>query len=328
MFNELEQQTTLPIISEGDTGEDVIILQSELKDLKYYFNSITGSFDDYTKQVLTKFQSAYNLPGNGTMNNETWILLNNLNNNYEPLAILASQPVLRLGSTGPYVNELQTILATLLYYSGAIDGNFGPNTENAVKRFQTNNRLTPDGVVGRDTWGALESLYSPLTICDEDNDQNYITYTIVAGDTLWGLAQRFNTTVDAIKTLNNLTSDTIFVGQQLLIPISNGSTNPPNNFIYTVVNGDTLWRIAQRFNTTVDAIKKLNNLTNDNLSIGQQLLIPTNNQTTITYTVVAGDSLWLLAQRFNTNIDAIKKLNNLTTNNLSIGQQLLIPINS
>ena len=272
MFNELEQQTTLPIISEGDTGEDVIILQSELKDLKYYFNSITGSFDDYTKQVLTKFQSAYNLPGNGTMNNETWILLNNLNNNYEPLAILASQPVLRLGSTGPYVNELQTILATLLYYSGAIDGNFGPNTENAVKRFQTNNRLTPDGVVGRDTWGALESLYSPLTICDEDNDQNYITYTIVAGDTLWGLAQRFNTTVDAIKTLNNLTSD--------------------------------------------------------NLSIGQQLLIPTNNQTTITYTVVAGDSLWLLAQRFNTNIDAIKKLNNLTTNNLSIGQQLLIPINS
>ncbi len=324
--NELLNETELnPTIQMGDTGSAVIILQSKLKDLGYYFASITGSFDNYTKNAVIQFQQDHQLTPSGVVDQETWNVLNSLTASPEIIAEINTRPVLRLGSTGPYVTEVQTVLTSLLYYTGQIDGNFGTSTQNAVKRFQTNNRLTPDGIVGRDTWSALSTLYEPLADCNGETPDDHIVYTVVAGDSLWALARRFNTTVDAIKRLNNLTSDTIFVGQKLLIPRTNGNEPTPDYIIYTVVAGDSLWALARRFNTTVDAIKSLNNLTSNNLSIGQQLKIPTGNQPNITYIVVAGDTLWALARRFNTTVDAIKRLNNLTSDNLSIGQQLLIP---
>lgn len=62
---------------------------------------------------------------------------------------------LRLGSTGPYVELLQSVLRKLNLYFGAIDRIFGLRTQAAVQRFQRNNNLTPDGVVGSNTWNAL-----------------------------------------------------------------------------------------------------------------------------------------------------------------------------
>lgn len=324
--NDFKQENN-PIIKEGDTGDYVIILQDKLKILNYYDSSITGSFDIYTKEAVLKFQQDYGIIPTGIINNETWQALYDATSvAVQPTSLIDERPVLRLGSTGIYVTELQTLLTNLLYYNGPIDGVFGTGTETAVKRLQLNNRLTPDGVVGRDTWSALATLYSPMAICEENgNEGNYITYTVVAGDTLWALARRFNTTVDAIKSLNNLTSDRLSIGQTLLIPKTNGNITPPNYLTYTVIAGDTLWALARRFNTTVNAIKSLNNLTSDQLSIGQQLKIPSGTQNVITYTVVAGDNLWRIALRFNTTVDAIKQLNNLTSDRLSIGQQLRIP---
>lgn len=92
-----------------------------------------------------------------------------------------------------------------------------------------------------------------------------------AGDSLWLIAQRYNTTVDAIKRLNGLTSDLLNIGQILKIP----SSQELPYIVYTVRSGDTLWLLSRRYNTTVDAIKKLNGLTSDILNIGQQLKIPT-----------------------------------------------------
>ena len=107
----------------------------------------------------------------------------------------------------------------------------------------------------------------------------YFNYTVVSGDTLYLLSRRFGTTVDAIKSLNGLTSDALSIGKVLKIPsVSPPITTPPAaNFInYTVRPGDTLYTLATRFGTTVNAIMTLNNLTSSALSIGQVLLIPNN----------------------------------------------------
>lgn len=169
------------------------------------------------------------------------------------------------------------------------------------------------------------------------NDSNVI-YVVTPGDTLWNIAQKFNTTINAIKQLNNLSTDQLVVGQTLLIPSQTDQTTPPSNNTntYQVQAGDSLWSIARKHNTTVDQLRSLNNLSNDNLSIGQILKIPTGNGTTndgstsvpsigTTYTVKSGDSLWNIARSFNTTVDAIMAANNLTSNLLSLGQVLKIP---
>ena len=96
---------------------------------------------------------------------------------------------------------------------------------------------------------------------------------------------------------------------------------------YTVQRGDSLYSIANKLGTTVDALKKANNLTSNLLSIGQVLKVPTpeDEQTGITYTVQRGDNLYSIAREYNTTVNEIKTLNNLSSNLLSVGQTLKIP---
>ena len=130
-----------------------------------------------------------------------------------------------------------------------------------------------------------------------NNDPNYITYTVVPGDSLSKLARQFNTTVDEIKSINNLTSNTIVIGEELLIPNNTIEEDPidiVNPSLYVVKRGDSLWKIARDFNTTVDEIISLNNLDSINLQIGQTLQIPGDfvNQDNI-YTVQSGDTIFM-----------------------------------
>lgn len=148
------------------------------------------------------------------------------------------------------------------------------------------------------------------------------TYTVKSGDTLYGISNRYGLTVDELKRMNNLTSNTLSIGQVLKV---SGSTAPSDtNDYYVVKSGDSLYKIANMFNTTVDELKRVNNLTSNLLSIGQRLLIP-GNTTYQTYTVKSGDTLYSIARKFNTAVTAIQNLNNLATSTLSIGQKLLIP---
>lgn len=149
------------------------------------------------------------------------------------------------------------------------------------------------------------------------------TYTVKSGDTLYSIAKKFNVTVNELKSINNLSNNTINLNQVLKIP--NGSTPqvPTESNTYTVKSGDTLYAIAKKYNTSVDAIKKLNNMTSNSLSINQVLKIPVSSVKT--YKVVSGDTLYGIAKKYNTSVDAIKKLNNMTSNTLSIDQILYIP---
>ena len=149
------------------------------------------------------------------------------------------------------------------------------------------------------------------------------TYTVNRGDTLYSIAGRLGTTVQELRDLNGLTTNNISIGQILRIPTKGVSEEEED--IYIVKAGDSLYSIARDFNTTVDEIKRINNLTNDSLSIGELLKLPSPLLPEDSYIVQKGDSLYSIAAKYNTTIDALKDANNLTTNILSVGQVLRLP---
>lgn len=152
------------------------------------------------------------------------------------------------------------------------------------------------------------------------------TYIVKKGDSLYSIANKYNTTIDELKRINNLTSNILSIGQVLKLPSDKVSDveKEENTISYTVQKGDSLYSIARKYDTTIDRIKKLNNLTTNLLSIGQVLLIPTDTNLETTYTVQKGDSLYSIAKKYDTTVDRLKQLNNLSSNLLSIGQILIV----
>ncbi|MBC7232430.1 MAG: LysM peptidoglycan-binding domain-containing protein [Chloroflexi bacterium] len=157
-------------------------------------------------------------------------------------------------------------------------------------------------------------------------------YTVQWGDTLYSLARRFNTTVDALVALNGLPNPNyIRVGQVLKIT----GTPPPSTGTaaeYTVQPGDTLFSIARRYNTTVEAISRANGIVNPwYIRVGQKLVIPQGGTSTTpsggsTYVVQPGDTLYSIAARFGKNIWDIVAANNLSDPYwIWVGQVLTIP---
>ena len=156
------------------------------------------------------------------------------------------------------------------------------------------------------------------------------TYIVKSGDSLWSISKKLGVTVDELKKANNLTSNLLSIGQVLKIPSTEIETSGEE--IYTVKSGDSLYSIARQYGLTVDEIKRYNDLTSNLLSIGQVLKIPTTStslpSTEVIYTVKSGDNLYSIAKQYGLTADEIMKYNNLTSNLLSIGQQLKIPVSN
>ena len=150
-------------------------------------------------------------------------------------------------------------------------------------------------------------------------------YIVKKGDTLWDIARKYGMSVNELKELNNLSTNLLQIGQTLKIKQAENKeeqeqTKPLNT--YTVVKGDNLYSIANKYNTSVDELKKLNNLSTNIIQIGQVLKIPSMYSE---YTVKKGDTLWAIARDNNTSVSNLTKINNLKTTTLQIGQKLLIP---
>ncbi|MCG2821268.1 MAG: LysM peptidoglycan-binding domain-containing protein, partial [Candidatus Atribacteria bacterium] len=194
---------------------------------------------------------------------------------------------------------------------------------------------------------------------------DYNMHIVKKGETLWSIAQEYNLSVDLILATNNIAnSELISIGQQIEI-LSTKSTTPETNIItqpvidkknnnmnnnisepeniepivYTVKAGDSLWNISRKYGASVEIIVDVNNLGDkDSLSIGQKLEIPAigggvsnssqkQEPIIVNYTVVKGDSLWSISQRYDVNMNTIISTNNLKEiSRLSIGQKLKLPI--
>ena len=150
------------------------------------------------------------------------------------------------------------------------------------------------------------------------------TYKVMKGDTLYGIANKLDTTVDELKKINNLTSNSLSIGQILKVPVKEIDTGDTD--IYQVKKGDTLYSIANKYGITLQELKAINDLNNDVLSIGQLLKVPSGLSLANSYTVDTGDTLYSIAKKFNTTVPKLKEANNLVSNMLSIGQKLIIPL--
>lgn len=205
-------------------------------------------------------------------------------------------------------------------------------------------------------------------VINNKNDYNYSNngnadssngyYTVQSGDTLSGIALKFSTTSSKLAQLNSISNpNLIYVGQRLLVNQSSNSNSSSSGqssstttnteasaASYTVKSGDTLSGIANQYNTTVNQIVSLNQLSNPNLIYVGQVLKLKNSQTTNsssssssstaattvgTYTVKAGDTLSAIASRYSTSSSTLASLNSLSNPNLIyVGQVLKVSSNA
>lgn len=156
---------------------------------------------------------------------------------------------------------------------------------------------------------------------DSNNSSGGNQYVVQRGDTLYSIALKNNTTVDKLRELNNLNTNTLTIGQILQLPTDNDIEEYD---IYIVKKGDSLWSISRNFNIDVNDLVELNNLKDLTLQINQSLLVPKRieNIENETYIVKKGDTLWSISNELNIPVQTLKDLNNLNTNLLQVGQQL------
>jgi LysM repeat protein len=152
-------------------------------------------------------------------------------------------------------------------------------------------------------------------------------YTVQTGDTLWGLALRFGTTVEAIRTRNSLTSDIIYKGDKLIIP----GTADGETVTHVVQPGENLFRISLKYGTTVEAIAARNGIINPGLVyVGQELVIPQGGGSPGTggryHVVQPGETLWSIAMKYGTTPWKIAAANGIANINwIYAGRTLRIP---
>ena len=171
-------------------------------------------------------------------------------------------------------------------------------------------------------------------------DGDFVLYEVVSGDTLYSISRKYDIDIQTIRDINNLSNNNLSIGTLLKIPIDvNPGTGDYSTYI--VKSGDNLYRISKLFNMSVSDLKKINDLDNDSLYVGQVLRVVDNNTDTnldglscygenyeeveyVLYRVVSGDSLYSISRRFGVSVDDLIKLNNLSSNNLSVGDVLKI----
>jgi LysM repeat protein len=166
-------------------------------------------------------------------------------------------------------------------------------------------------------------------------------HIVQPGETLFSIAKRYNLQVDGIKDLNRLKNDVIKPGDKLIInpnqPLQNKSEEAIIPGYHTVIQGETLYSIAKLYGTTVELLKTLNDLQNDTIRIGDELIVlprhgekpgeqkvTDDNEGPVYYEVRQGETLFSISRKFSVDISTLRKLNDLMDNTILAGQMLRI----
>jgi peptidoglycan hydrolase-like protein with peptidoglycan-binding domain len=147
---------SISAVKMNDSGQTVTELQQKLLDLGYYNGEITGFYGSMTKEAVMRFQQDMGLTADGVVGPATATALQNpSSSSSNQNSSSAPQPLVRSGDSGAQISELQKRLTDLGYYNASISGSFDQATEEAVIRFQRDNGLLGDGIVGAATETAL-----------------------------------------------------------------------------------------------------------------------------------------------------------------------------
>ncbi|HHW15584.1 MAG TPA: LysM peptidoglycan-binding domain-containing protein [Firmicutes bacterium] len=362
------------VLRPGDTVKPVGNLQEQLNAVGYYGLQVDNVFGPATERAVRDFQRQAGLPVTGIVDEATW---RRLFVGYPlPAEVVGGDPPAdppEFPAVGGYSIEVNRGARTLtLLRNGVVQAVFPiaigkPSTPTPLGNFTILNKAwNPGGPFGTRwlgvTWDGIgihgtgdpssiglavsngcirlynqdiESFFNAVNVGDPvriiAGQVAGNTYTVQPGDTLYLIAQRFGTTVAELMQANGLTTDFIYPGQVLFIPGAAAPPPPPppppsptpGTMTYTVQPGDTLYLIAQRFGTTLEELRRLNNLTGDVIYAGQTLLVP-SAAVPETYTVQSGDTLFTIAQRFGTTVAELRRLNDLTTDTIYPGQVLRV----
>ena len=197
-------------------------------------------------------------------------------------------------------------------------------------------RKLGNAVVAAFVIGALIAAPSALA---QSSGQSNIVHTVTWGDTLFSLARRYDTTVDAIRRANGLADPAqIDAGQRLIIPTAYAPTTPDEaEATHTVQAGENLFRISLKYGVTVKALVELNGLYNaDQIVAGQELAIPGSatessvsyqpEHASTTYTVKRGETLASIAHQHGVALWTLIRVNSIANPALIVpGQTLVIP---
>lgn len=161
------------------------------------------------------------------------------------------------------------------------------------------------------------------------------THTVKQGETLYSISQRFDVSVAQLKQWNDLQSNQLAVGRVLVVQ----KALPENRLVHTVGANETLFSISKKYNVNIAELKSWNNLADHSLAVGQKLVIfpsggtePTNQPVVVDtetqqntyYVVKSGDSLYKIARQHGMTVQALKTLNDLSSNTIRVGQHLTV----
>jgi LysM repeat protein len=173
------------------------------------------------------------------------------------------------------------------------------------------------------------------------NGKVFVIHKVEEKETLYAISRRYGATVDAIKQYNAAVDAGLEIGQILKVPYTPRQTKPADASIHKVAPKETLFSIARMYGVSMDDLKQWNNLKDNALVIGQELVIRKKNSSPAVQSVQASahtagspekgmhivqekETLYSIARQFGITIDQVRQWNNLTGNELKIGQILIV----